>query len=46
MINPDEYNLLITPEFQKKTAAGIAQGLENFLLDQLEQNTRQDIKEN
>lgn len=40
MINPDEYNLLITPEFQEKTAQGIAQGLENFLLNQLEYDSQ------
>ena len=32
MINPDEYSLLITPEFQQKAAMGIAKGLENYLL--------------
>lgn len=32
MINPDEYNLLITPKFQKKAAKSIAKGLENFFL--------------
>ena len=36
MINPEEYNQLITPEFQEKTAQGIAKGLEEFLLDQVE----------
>jgi len=35
MINPDEYNLLITPEFQEKAAIGISQGLENFFLSQI-----------
>ena len=35
MINPDEYNLLITPEFQKKAAIGISRGLENFFLSQI-----------
>ena len=35
MINPDEYNLLITSEFQEKAATGIAQGLENFFLSQI-----------
>jgi len=35
MINPYEYNLLITPEFQKKAAIGISQGMENFFLSQL-----------
>lgn len=42
MINPEEYNLLITPEFQKKTAAAIALGLENFFLT----TTDKDIQEN
>ncbi|HBG49039.1 MAG TPA: hypothetical protein DDW90_05970 [Cyanobacteria bacterium UBA9971] len=35
MINPDEYNLLITPEFQEKAAIGISQGLKNFFLSQI-----------
>jgi N-acetylmuramoyl-L-alanine amidase len=35
MINPDEYSLLITPEFQEKAAEGISQGLENFFLSQI-----------
>lgn len=33
MINPDEYNQLITSEFQDRTAAGIALGLEEFFLN-------------
>jgi N-acetylmuramoyl-L-alanine amidase len=37
MINPDEYNQLITPEFQEKAAYGIAQGLENFFLIQTQE---------
>ena len=35
MINPDEYDLLITPKFQEKAATGISQGLENFFLSQI-----------
>lgn len=31
MINPDEYALLLKPEFQEKTAASIARGLGYFL---------------
>ena len=31
MINPDEYALLIKPEFQDKIAASIARGLEYFM---------------
>ncbi len=33
MIYPEEYNLLIMPEFQEKAALGIASGLENFFLN-------------
>lgn len=36
MINPDEYSQLITSEFQEKAARGIAKGLEEFFLSQLE----------
>jgi len=32
MINPEEYRLLVTPEFQEKTAFALAQGVENFFL--------------
>jgi len=35
MINPEEYNQLITAEFQEQVACGIAEGLENFLLSQI-----------
>ena len=35
MINPDEYDLLITPKFQEKVATVISQGLENFFLSQI-----------
>ena len=38
MIYPDEYTLLLTPEFQEKTAEGISQGLENFFLSNIEEN--------
>ncbi len=34
MIHPDEYNLLLTPDFRKKSAEGIVKGLENFFLNQ------------
>lgn len=36
MIYPDEYNLLITPDFQQKAAISIRNGLEKFFLESAE----------
>jgi N-acetylmuramoyl-L-alanine amidase len=38
MINPDEYNQLITPEFQDKIATSILRGLEYFFFTEISKN--------